>query len=60
MSHAEPAPAAIVRQSAEIARQLAYTARLHREPEEARRFEQIAAEADERAARLAELEARYP
>jgi hypothetical protein len=48
-----------VREAARIARDLAETARLHREPEEARRFEQIAAEGDARAARLEQLERRH-
>ena len=47
--------AEIVRESAAMARLSAETARLHNEPEEAARFEQIAAEGDARAQHLDDL-----
>jgi len=59
VTDSRPTPADLVRQAASLARSLAETARLHHEPGEAARFEQIAAEALERARRLAELEAQY-
>jgi hypothetical protein len=40
----------VIRQAAAIARSLANTARLHHEPEEGARFEQIAARGEARAA----------
>ncbi len=52
-------PAEVIRESADTARRLAATARLHKEPEEAARFEQIAAEGEARARRLDEIAARY-
>ena len=55
MVHQGLTPADVVRRSAELAHQLAGTARLHNEPEEAARFELLAAEGEARAARLAEL-----
>ena len=48
MSPTRPSPADVVRQSAAIAQLLAGTAWLHREPEEARRFEDIAAAGEAR------------
>jgi hypothetical protein len=45
-----------IRDAARIARELAETARMHKEPEEAARFEQIADDAETRAERLAKLE----
>jgi hypothetical protein len=45
----------VIREAARIARDLAETARLHKEPEEAARFEQIAAEAELRMKHLADL-----
>jgi hypothetical protein len=55
MTQSEPSLGAIVRQSADLARQLADTARMHREPDVALRFEEIAAAADGRARHLDEL-----
>ena len=51
----QPTPAEIVGRSAAMARKLAKTARLHQEPEEAARFEQIATEGAARADRLEDL-----
>jgi hypothetical protein len=48
MCRTRPVPADVVRQAATIARLLAGTAWLPREPEEARRFEDIAAEGEAR------------
>jgi len=48
-------PARLVRRAAQMARELAHTARLHKEPEEAARFEQIATEGDARAQHLDDL-----
>jgi hypothetical protein len=45
-----------IREAARIAKDLAKTARLHREPDEAARFEQIAAEGESRARHLEQLE----
>ena len=45
----------VIRESAAMARLTAETARLHKEPEEAARFEQIAAEAEDRAQHLDEI-----
>jgi hypothetical protein len=47
-----PSLAEIVRRSAAMARLSADTARIHQEPQEAARFEQIAAEGEARADRL--------
>jgi hypothetical protein len=49
-------PARALREAARIARDLAKTVRLHREPDEAARFEQIAAEGESRARHLEQLE----
>jgi len=49
MRNASLSPAQLVRQSGGMARRLAGTARLHKEPFEAERFERIAAEAEQRA-----------
>jgi hypothetical protein len=46
----------VIREAARIARDLAETARLHKEPEEAARFEQIAAEAELRMKHPADLQ----
>jgi hypothetical protein len=54
----ELTPAEIVRQSAAMARRSAETARLHKEPEEAARFEQLAAEGEARADQLDALRLR--
>jgi hypothetical protein len=51
-----PSAPHVIREAARIARDLAETARLHKEPDEAARFEQIAGEAETRAARLATLQ----
>jgi hypothetical protein len=48
MSRTRPLPADVVRQSATIARPLARTAWLPREPEEVRRLEDIAAKVETR------------
>jgi hypothetical protein len=48
-------PANLIRESAALARKLAETARLDKEPEEAAHFEQLAAEGEARAARLDKL-----
>ena len=55
MMHRHLPPAELVRQAGEIARRLADTARLHNEPHVAERFEQIAAESEERARHLDDL-----
>jgi pimeloyl-ACP methyl ester carboxylesterase len=57
MSDDPPAPADVVRHAAAIAHHLADTARLHKEPEEAAWFEQLAAVGEARAARLDTLAA---
>jgi hypothetical protein len=48
MSRTRPLPADVVRQSATLTRLLPGTAWLHRVPEEARRFEDIAADGEAR------------
>jgi hypothetical protein len=55
MRQPSPSLGEIVRQSAELARQLADTARMHHEPDVALRFEEIAAAADGRARHLDEI-----
>jgi hypothetical protein len=55
MPDSHPSPADIVRRLAAMARVLADTARFHKEPEEAARFEQIAAEGEARAQHLDDL-----
>ena len=50
-----PSLAEIVRRAAAMARLSAGSARLHQEPQEAARFEQLAAEGEARADRLDEL-----
>ena len=55
MRDAQHPLAEIVRESAAMARLSAKTARLHNEPEEAARFEQIAVDAEARARLLEEI-----
>jgi hypothetical protein len=52
MPTTKPTPGDIVRQSVTVAHHLAETARLHKEPDVAERFEQIAAAGEARARHL--------
>jgi hypothetical protein len=55
MLHDHRSPADLVRQSTEMARRCADTARLHQEPDVAARFDQLATEGEARARHLDDL-----